>query len=93
MEDTLSFEMQNKTIHKVFSERSDFIIIGLTGAIGGDLKSVTEIMEKDFSEFCLPEYTFAKDLTDQLEYSKIYHYAKKHWKKFDLIRARDIIIT
>ena len=93
MEDTLSFEMQNKTIHKVFSERSDFIIIGLTGAIGGDLRSVTEIMEKDFSEFCLPEYTFSKDLTDQLEYSKIYHYAKKHWKKFDLIRARDIIIT
>ena len=42
----ISFEMQNKTIRKVFKERDDFIIIGLTGAIGEGLKDIANIMQK-----------------------------------------------
>lgn len=52
MEKNLSFEMQNKTIRKVFNERSEFIIIGLTGAIDNNLSKLTEILEQDFDDFC-----------------------------------------
>lgn len=89
----ISFEMQNKTIRKVFKERDDFIIIGLTGAIGEGLKDIANIMQKNFNEFYLPEYSSDGDFMQQLEYSNVYTFAKKHWKTFDLIRARDIIIT
>ena len=93
MKNEMAYEMQNKTIRKAFIERSDFIIIGLTGAIGGDLRAVTNVMEKNFEELGLSDHSFDTDLINQLEYSSIYNYAKENWKNFDLIRARDIIIT
>lgn len=89
----MAYEMQNKTIRKAFIERSDFIIIGLTGVIGGDLRAVTNVMEKNFEELGLSDHSFDTELINQLEYSSIYNYAKENWKNFDLIRARDIIIT
>ena len=89
----ISFEMQNKTIRKVFKERDDFIIIGLTGAIGEGLKDIANIMQKNFNEFYLPEYSSDGDFMQQLEYSNVYTFAKKHWKTFDLIRARETLVS
>lgn len=73
----ISFEMQNKTIRKVFKERDDFIIIGLTGAIGEGLKDIANIMQKNFNEFYLPEYSSDGDFMQQLEYSVVYTFAEK----------------
>lgn len=42
--------IQQKTIRKVFNQRSDFIIIGLTGSIESGLSDVTEILSSDYCE-------------------------------------------
>ena len=93
MKEDLCFEIQNKTIRKLFNERADFIIIGLTGAIDSDLSKITDIMGKNFEELYLPETRNELSKLEQLEYCNVYNYAKKHWKKFDVIKARDIIVT
>lgn len=43
--------------------------------------------------FALPANIDDASKEKQLEYSIVRRYAQKHWKKFDLIKARDIIIT
>ena len=40
--------IQQKTIKKVFDQRSDFIVIGLIGAIGTDISSAVNIFTKNF---------------------------------------------
>ena len=85
--------IQQKTIKKVFDQRSDFIVIGLIGAIGTDISSAVNIFTKNFEDINLPEKLVADNMVDKLEYDNIYNFAKQNWKKFDVIRARDIIIT
>lgn len=85
--------IQQKTIKKVFDQRSDFIVIGLIGAIDTDISSAVNIFTKNFEDINLPEKLVADNMVDKLEYDNIYNFAKQNWKKFDVIRARDIIIT
>ncbi|MDO4168377.1 MAG: hypothetical protein Q4D45_00640 [Lachnospiraceae bacterium] len=93
MKKELATVMQQKTIKKVFDQRSDFIIIGLTGSKDSNISEIAQILQKDFNEIALPEKSFSKDLVDTLEYKNIYNYARVHWKKFDVIKVRDIIIS
>lgn len=96
METKLAIEIQQKTIKKVFDQRSDFIIIGLTGETDSKLSEVSHIFQKNFEEIALPErksYDESEDTIEKLEYKIIYDYAKINWKKFDVIKARDIIIS
>lgn len=92
MQDNLAFEMQNKTIRKVFDERAEFIIIGLTGSVYSGMPFITEILTKNFDELNMSE-RYSEEPMKQLEYNIIYSYAREHWKPFDVIKARDIIIT
>lgn len=96
MERKLATEIQQKTIKKVFDQRSDFIIIGLTGATESKLSEVSHIFQKTFEEIALPEeksYNESENIIEKLEYEIIYNYAKVNWKQFDVIKARDIIIS
>ena len=94
MEKNIAFELQRKTIKKVFQERSDFIVIGLTGSSGSNgIHNIVDILCSSFDELQLPEHYSKDDFGDSLEYSNIYNYAKQNWVKFDLIKARDVIIT
>ena len=47
--------IQQKTIKKVFDQRSDFIIIGLIGTIDTDISSAVNILSSDFGEINLPD--------------------------------------
>ena len=85
--------IKQKTIKKVFDQRSDFIIIGLIGAIGTDISSAVEIFESDFKRINLPDESRENNIISNLEYKNIYKFAAKNWKKFDVIRASDIIFT
>ncbi len=85
---------QQKTIQKVFDQRSDFIVIGLAGAVGSDLRTVSRIFSKDFDDLGL--YGLGSDTADpvqRLEYETVMDYAQHHWRHFDIIKARDVIIT
>lgn len=92
MIDNLVDKIQQRTIEKVYEERSEFIIIGLTGVSDDNFLTMKKVLTSDFDKIQL-----ARDCTDDkisdLEHKTIYEYAEKHWKKFDLIKARDIIIT
>lgn len=86
--------IQQKTIRKVFNQRSDFIIIGLTGSIESGLSDVTEILSSDYCELERFVSRFQDDDNIQkLERENVLRYARHNWKQFDVIKARDVIIT
>lgn len=85
---------KQKTIQKVFDQRSHFIVIGLAGSIDSGLGDVADIFSKEFEDLNLHGLQFQADSNIQSrEYGIIYDYAKHHWKHFDIIKARDVIIT
>ena len=91
--DNLAKTIQQKTIKKVFDQRADFIVIGLIGAIGSDINSAVDILTSTLDSINLPETIGVGETVEELEYKNIYHFAQKNWRKFDVIKARDIIIT
>lgn len=94
MQENLASVFQQKTVKKVFNQRSDFIIIGLTGATGNGVSRVTEILANDFEGINLREEPSRdKDAIERLEYKNIYQFAKYNWNRFDVIKVRDIIFT
>lgn len=87
--------IQQKTIQKVFNQRSDFIVIGLTGSIGTGLSNIAKVLSSSFDEL-ESRYLHITDFDDkiqELERKKVIQYAKYNWKQFDVIKARDVIIT
>ncbi len=94
MQENLATLFQQKTVKKVFNQRSDFIVIGLTGATGNGVSRVSEILASDFEAINLCEEPYREKSTiERLEYKNIYQFAKYNWKRFDVIKVRDIIIT
>lgn len=80
--------IQQKTIRKVFNQRSDFIIIGLTGSIESGLSDVTEILSSDYCELERFVSRFQDDDNIQkLERENVLRYARHNWKQFDVIKA------
>lgn len=88
----LAAKIQQQTIRKVFEERSDFIILGLTGSVDSNLSEISNILCTDIESMHLPDDIKGTTI-EKLEYKNVCHYAKKHWIKFDVIKARDVIIT
>ena len=99
LNENLSDKLKRQTIIKMFNERAEFIIIGLTGSNGGIIRNMEECLSKNYS--CDELDTLKKylsnidknDVCKKNEYNHICEYAKYNWKKFDIIKARDVIIT
>lgn len=90
--------MTNKSpkdaINMLYSERKDFIIIGLTGRTGAGCSTVASLLAKDFEKLNPPkpkEYGF--DNNEERKYRVVYEYAQVNWRKFIIIRVRDIITS
>lgn len=90
--------MTNKSpkdaINMLYSERKDFIIIGLTGRTGAGCSTVASLLAKDFEKLNPPkpkEYGF--DNNEERKYRVVYKYAQVNWRKFIIIRVRDIITS
>lgn len=64
----------------------------MTGSSDGNLSTISDILEKDIESLHLPEEIKGTTI-EKLEYKNICNYAKSHWKRFDIIKARDVIIT
>lgn len=97
--ENLSDKLKRQTIIKTFNERAEFIIIGLTGSNGGIIRNMTECFSKTYSYDeldTLKKYLSnidSNNVCKKNEYDHICEYAKYNWKKFDIIKARDVIIT
>lgn len=84
-------------VNTIFQERSDFIIIGLTGRTGSGCTTVAKILsEDDFSKHSLHT---PKDLdfdnNEQRKYRIIYNYAneKENWVPFKVIEMSIVLAS
>lgn len=83
------------TINKIYDERKDFMIIGLTGRTGSGCSTVKDILKT--SEFGRLDLNSPKDYdfksSEERKYSIIYKYASHdgNWNLFHVIEMRNII--
>lgn len=85
-----------EAIKRIYDERKDFIIIGLTGRTGSGCTTAAEILKKsDFKELHLksPKSHDFND-SEEIKYSKIYKYVSDdNWNGFEVITMSDLIVS
>ena len=82
----------NRAVERIFAERKDFIIIGLTGRTGCGCSTVAKLLQKSFVDLQPPLPHENKSIEDR-GYKIIYEYAKNTWIPFRLIEMKHIIFT
>lgn len=85
----------SQAVDKLFDERRDFIIIGLTGRTGAGCSTVAKILQTDdFKDLCLPKPKNCDfNSNEERKYKVIYNYCEKHWCKFKVIEMRSVITS
>jgi len=88
--------MDNQTISKLFLERSQFVLIGLTGRTGSGCTTAANILESDSPLF--PSYQDATyegiDFYNGLSkkrYDIVKKYAEHNWEQFYSIKVSDLL--
>lgn len=87
--------MHNKKfINQLFSENSQFILVGLTGRTGSGCTTTANILESKSPNFPEPEHLndFYSGL-DITRYKIVRKYAEQHWSNFYSIKVSDLIST
>ncbi|MCL2634859.1 MAG: dCMP deaminase [Oscillospiraceae bacterium] len=87
---------KNGPIHRVYNERKDFILIGLTGRTGSGCSTVARILGSEFDKLDLhTPKTSSFETKDERKYAVIHKYAKINWKNntFFVIKVTDIITS
>ncbi len=84
----------NVALDKIYDERKDFIIIGLTGRTGAGCSTVAKLLAKNFQDLKAPQPKIEDFKTnEERKYSIVYQYAEKNWEKFYVIEMRNIITS
>lgn len=85
-----------KSVQSAYKERSDFILVALTGRTGSGCSTAASILHTpnfDALDLQDPRTRDFKDV-DERKYNIIYNYAKEgHWQGFDIIEASSIIFS
>ena len=77
----------NRAVERIFAERKDFIIIGLTGRTGCGCSTVARLLQKSFVDLQPPLPHDNKTIEDR-EYKIIYEYARNTWMGQSLILCK-----
>ncbi len=85
-----------EAVNKIYDERKDFVLIGLTGRTGSGCSTVSDILRtSDVSKLDLrtpKSYDFKNN--EERKYSILYDYAQKgNWKHFEVISISNIITS
>lgn len=88
----ISPTLENSAVKRIFAERKDFIIIGLTGRTGSGCTTVAKLLSKEFSALQPPK-DFSGDLIESREDTIVYEYAERSWTPFRLIEMKHVIFT
>lgn len=85
-----------EAVNKIYDERKDFVLIGLTGRTGSGCSTVSDILRTyDVSKLDLrtpKSYDFKNN--EERKYSILYDYAQKgNWKHFEVISISNIITS
>jgi len=78
----------------LYSERKDFIIIGLTGRTGSGCSTVAKLLNMSFANFAPPkpkENDFKNN--EERKYQTLYRYARSNWEYFTIIEVKNIILS
>lgn len=70
-----SATLENSAVERIFAERKDFIIIGLTGRTGCGCSTVAKLLCKEFIDLQPPIPSNSDSVADR-ENKIIYEYAK-----------------
>jgi len=94
MEETMQFNesLERLAVEKIFGERKDFIIIGLTGRTGCGCSTVANLLGKEFTEL-QPPIPKKNGTIEDREYKIVYDFAKKAWMPFQIIEMKHVIFT
>lgn len=84
--------LENSAIERIFAERKDFIIVGLTGRTGCGCSTVAKLLCKNFDELQPPTPSSSVSIADR-QYKNLYEYAKSTWTPFRLIEMKHVIFT
>jgi len=87
-----STEMEISSVEQVYKNRSQFVLIGLTGRTGSGCTSSVNILEKEFKEIKPPKPRYADD-NEERKYKIVYNYSEQKWEKFLVIHIKDIITS
>lgn len=82
----------SKVIHKIYEERTNFCVIGLTGRTGSGCSTVAEILSQEIKEVDLPlpnQSNFTSN--EERKYKIIYNYIYNNWQPFYKVIITDII--
>lgn len=84
----------SEATERLFEERRNFIIIGLTGRTGSGCSTIANLLNCDFDGLNIPKpITHDFNSNEEREYNIIYNYISKNWTRFEVIRMRDIITS
>lgn len=84
--------LENLAVERIFAERKDFIIIGLTGRTGCGCSTVAKFLCKSFDDLQPPIPTSINSISER-EDKIIYEYTKNTWTSFRLIEMKHVIFT
>ena len=84
----------SRATEMLFSERKDFIIIGLTGRTGSGCTTVAKLLSQTFEELSPPNPKYNDfNNNEERKYQIVYNFAKQQWKNFKIIALRNIITS
>lgn len=82
-------------LRKLYSLRTDFTIIGLTGRVGSGCTEIANtISQIDFIEKISPQNHLGTSLTDNLKFTICYNYLKPegNWTPYKIIDYRNVLL-
>ncbi|TXE12150.1 hypothetical protein [Algoriphagus aquimarinus] len=85
--------MKKSKVEKIYKLRSKFSIIGLTGRTGAGVTKVAEFLSSDFSTIQNIQPLKLEPLINKTRrYNISYTYAKENWKKYTVIKYKNVIL-
>lgn len=83
-------------LEELYSLRNTFVVIGITGRTGSGCSGIAQILSKSKEDFLdlLPEPKPRPEArtNDELKDRIVYDYVKEHWKPFQIIEYKDILL-
>lgn len=89
--DEQTTSLENRAVERLFAERRDFIIIGLTGRTGCGCTSVANLLCKTHDNLQPPLPRGNDSISDRSD-TIIYNFSQ-NWKQFRLIEMKHVIFT
>ncbi len=83
---------KTSSVEQIYKNRSQFVVIGLTGRTGSGCSSSANILEKTFKEIKAPKPCKIND-NEERKYRIVYNYSEHKWEKFKVIRIKDTITS